>query len=157
MTFNGSFVTEDSIESLIYLFISVWFFVINGLSNAMIESPKGEYGVTVMLMNGHFIRIKIRCCDYLHVLLLEKDEEGCKEMNGRDEKFIINLDNDLLHNNLGIEWEIINTRTHRPGSPPFLFWPIFHPNSSVIAFFSPFLNNLHVSSSLHPSPSFHPS
>ena len=71
MMFNGTFITEDSIESLIYLFMSVWFFIVNGLSNAMIESPKGEYGITIVVMNGHFVRIRIRCCDYLHVLLLD--------------------------------------------------------------------------------------
>lgn len=92
MLFNGLFVTEDVIESIIYLFITVWFFIVGGLSNSMIEAPKGEYGVTIVLVNGSFTRIKLRCCDYLHVLMLEfKERKGIgKIREGRVNLHVIN-------------------------------------------------------------------
>jgi NADH:ubiquinone oxidoreductase subunit D len=42
-----------------------------GVSSALIESPKGEYGVLLYLFKNGFIRCRIRCCDYVHVLMLD--------------------------------------------------------------------------------------
>lgn len=71
LLFGGYFVMEGCIESIIYLFHVVWFFCLLGVSCIVVESPKGEYGCFCFVFSRGFVRCRIRCCDYVHVLMLD--------------------------------------------------------------------------------------
>ena len=65
------FVCDASIELIIYLFYMVWCLCVVGLAFSCIEAPKGEYCVCLLLYLFLISRVRIRCADYLHCLLLD--------------------------------------------------------------------------------------
>jgi len=64
------FVTDLEIEGIIYLFYMMWGINVVGISFVSTEAPKGEYGCCILLYNLYCSRCRIRCADYIHVLLL---------------------------------------------------------------------------------------
>jgi len=65
------FVVDCSIELIIYLFYMIWCLCFVGLCFACIESPKGEYICLILCFNFFCSRCRLRCADFLHVLLLD--------------------------------------------------------------------------------------
>jgi len=64
------FVSDVSIEMIIYMFYMVWCVTTIGISLVSIESPKGEYACCILLFITYCSRCRIRCADFIHVLLL---------------------------------------------------------------------------------------
>lgn len=65
------FTSDVTIEIIIYMFYMVWCINVLGISLSSIESPKGEYCCCVLLFITHCSRCRIRCADFIHVLLLD--------------------------------------------------------------------------------------
>lgn len=65
------FCVDTSIDTLIYMFYMVWCLCVIGLALSCIESPKGEYCCCLLLYFYNCSRCRLRCSDYLHVLLLD--------------------------------------------------------------------------------------
>jgi len=65
------FIVDASIEVVIYMFYMVWCVCCFGLSFVCIESPKGEYCCCFLFLLFLISRCRIRCADFIHVLLLD--------------------------------------------------------------------------------------
>jgi len=65
------FFVDLCIDTIIFMFYMVWCVFFLGLSFACIESPKGEYCLSFIILYFGCSRCRIRCSDYLHVLLLD--------------------------------------------------------------------------------------
>jgi len=65
------FTCDISIETIIYMFYMVWCLLIIGVSLVSIEAPKGEYACCLMIFMMYCTRCRIRCADFIHVLLLD--------------------------------------------------------------------------------------
>ena len=60
------------IEKLIYVFYMCWCICVPGLTFVSVEHPKGEYCVCLLcFLFSVCSRARIRCCDFLCVLLLD--------------------------------------------------------------------------------------
>ena len=59
------------IDVLIYVFYMCWCLFLLGVSLSCIEHPKGEYCLCICLFYFGFTRCRIRCADFLSVLLLD--------------------------------------------------------------------------------------
>jgi NADH:ubiquinone oxidoreductase subunit D len=68
---SNFFYNEFSIEIIIYLFYMLWYINVVGFSVSSIESPKGEYSCSIFIYYGFCNRCRIRCADFIHVLLLD--------------------------------------------------------------------------------------
>jgi NADH-quinone oxidoreductase subunit D len=73
---NSLFLANNSIEGLIYIFYILWGLLSQKLVTMSIETPKGEYTVTVFTNNFSIYRVRIRCSDYIHLLQLETSIRG---------------------------------------------------------------------------------
>lgn len=62
---------DITIESLILLFYSIWCISIPGLTFSVVEHPKGEYLLYIILYFCSCTRLRIRCSDFLHILSLD--------------------------------------------------------------------------------------
>ncbi len=65
------FTSDLSIELIIYMFYMVWCICTIGIALVSIEAPKGEYSCCIMLFMMYCSRCRIRCADFIHVLLLD--------------------------------------------------------------------------------------
>jgi len=65
------FCVDSSIELIIYLFLCCWCLCIIGFSFCLIEHPKGDYCLSFLLFNYLFCRFRLRCADYVHILLVD--------------------------------------------------------------------------------------
>jgi NADH:ubiquinone oxidoreductase subunit D len=76
-TFSGSillfefFTSDITIEMIIYMFYMVWCVSTIGISLVSIEAPKGEYACCLLIFMAFCSRCRIRCADFIHVLLLD--------------------------------------------------------------------------------------
>jgi len=59
------------IESVIYMFYMCWCICVPGVALSCVEHPKGEYCCVLSLFIFVCSRCRIRCADYLHVLVLD--------------------------------------------------------------------------------------
>jgi NADH-quinone oxidoreductase subunit D len=59
------------IDTLIYVFYMCWCIFCIGLCFAVIEHPKGEFSLFLCLIYFGFTRCRLRCADFLSVLLLD--------------------------------------------------------------------------------------
>jgi len=59
------------IDTIIYCFWMVWCIFLIGLVFVCIEHPKGEYSLCLCLFYFGFTRCRIRCADFLSVLMLD--------------------------------------------------------------------------------------
>jgi len=71
-----NFVGDTNIENLIYVFYILWGSLCCGLSFSAIESPKGEYNCILFVDSFGFSRVRIRCADYVHLMILEQTIRG---------------------------------------------------------------------------------
>jgi len=71
LVFFVNFIMDLSIENIIYLFFLCWCVCICGFSFCCIEHPKGEYVCCFLLFFLVIARFRLRCADYLHILLLD--------------------------------------------------------------------------------------
>lgn len=65
------FASDSTIENVIYLFYMVWSINVSGLSVSFIEAPKGEYILVMCIYSLYTNRIRIRCSDFIHVLMID--------------------------------------------------------------------------------------
>jgi len=65
------FTSDVSIEMIIYMFYMVWSITTIGISLVSIESPKGEYACCLLIFISYCSRCRLRCADFIHVLLLD--------------------------------------------------------------------------------------
>jgi len=65
------FVVDCSIELIIFLFFMVWCICLFGISFSCIESPKGEYLLFLFVCLFVVSRCRLRCADFIHILLLD--------------------------------------------------------------------------------------
>jgi len=71
LLFDFYFYGDVMIETIISLFYSVWCFLIPGLTFACVEHPKGEYSIMLLFCLGFCTRLRLRCADFLHLLLID--------------------------------------------------------------------------------------
>jgi len=65
------YVVDLLIETYIYMFYMLWCLCFPGVSLSLLESPKGDYLLVISLFYCVCSRARIRCADYLHLLLLD--------------------------------------------------------------------------------------
>ena len=76
-TTNSSFIYSDvQIENLIFLFYTIWINPGTGVSYSCIEAPKGEYNVFIFSFATFLTRVRIRCSDFVHLLVLDNFIRG---------------------------------------------------------------------------------
>jgi len=61
---------DVEIEVVVYVFYLVWGIGMVGMGFSSVESPKGEYLCVVLLYGMYASRVRVRCADFLHVVLL---------------------------------------------------------------------------------------
>jgi len=61
---------DMEIEAIVYVFYLVWGVGMVGVGFSSVESPKGEYSCVVLLCGVCCGRVRVRCADFLHVVLL---------------------------------------------------------------------------------------
>lgn len=78
MKTNRTFSAENTIENIIFIFWNFFCIVYNGvgISAVSIETPKGEMSVCLLIFNSKINRCRIRCADFIHVLLLDVLSKG---------------------------------------------------------------------------------
>jgi NADH-quinone oxidoreductase subunit D len=59
------------IDTLIYVFYMIWCVFCFGVSLSVIEHPKGEFSLLLVLFFLGFTRLRLRCADFLFVLCLD--------------------------------------------------------------------------------------
>lgn len=70
------FTCDLTIETIIYMFYMVWCINTIGISMVSIEAPKGEYACCLGVFLTFCTRCRIRCADFIHVLLLDVLSKG---------------------------------------------------------------------------------
>jgi len=58
------------------MFYSLWLIFIPGISVICVEHPKGEYLVVLCLLFGYCFRLRLRCSDFLHLLVCDFSLRG---------------------------------------------------------------------------------
>jgi len=59
------------IETIIYVFYMCWVVVIPGIVCCCVEHPKGEYSCVLCLFVFVCSRCRVRCADFIHILLVD--------------------------------------------------------------------------------------
>lgn len=70
ITFDYLYV-DINIETIIMLFYSIWICCVPGITFSTVEHPKGEYALFLLFFYCNCSRVRIRCADFLHLLLLD--------------------------------------------------------------------------------------
>ena len=70
------FTSDSTIEMIIYMFYMVWCISSIGISLVSIEAPKGEYACCLLVFLSFCSRCRLRCADFIHVLLLDVLAKG---------------------------------------------------------------------------------
>ena len=65
------FYMDMTIETIISMFYSLWVVLLPGLTCAYVEHPKGEYCLFIAFCGFGIHRMRIRCCDFIHICLLD--------------------------------------------------------------------------------------
>jgi len=65
------YVVDLCIETYIYMFYMLWCVVFPGVGLSLIESPKGDFICVICLFYCVVSRVRIRCADYVHLVLLD--------------------------------------------------------------------------------------
>lgn len=69
--FDFYFYGDVMIETIITMFYSIWCFLIPGITYASVEHPKGEYSILIVFSLGYCTRLRLRCADFIHLLLID--------------------------------------------------------------------------------------
>lgn len=71
VSFFFNFNVDLCIETIIFLFYMCWCICVPGIAICCVEHPKGEYSCVVSLFVFVCSRCRIRCADYIHILLVD--------------------------------------------------------------------------------------
>jgi len=70
--FYYSSITVDlCIETIIYMFYMCWCVCVPGIAVSCVEHPKGEYVCTLSLFVFVCSRCRIRCADFISIMLID--------------------------------------------------------------------------------------